>query len=225
MSLSASAIQMMADFGLSAQQIAAVAAANEAPPQALSRAEIQANYRARKRSQSVTNEVTSEVTHGNTPPPSPSPLLSPHTPQITPHPHPPENQIPRAREEAGLFTKPEKPKKPQKIATFMPECWQPNDFKPGSQSRRVVDGWPPGELANQLERFTAHHAKSGQKWVNWQAAWSTWVLNSERFGNGKNGRNQANRNGFAGNRPDEQIGRTTQAMLSAMRRLESAASG
>src|SRR5690606_21098282 len=63
--------------------------------------------------------------------------------------------------------------------------WRPAEFGPGTECRSVVDGWPPGELARQVERFTAHHTAKGSRFENWQAAWKTWVLNSREFGHGR----------------------------------------
>ena len=74
----------------------------------------------------------------------------------------------------------------------MPAGWVPTQFGPKSQSRATVDGWPPGELKIQLERFAAHHRSRGNKFKDWQEAWSTWVLNSRKFGGG-NGSNHQNR--------------------------------
>lgn len=82
----------------------------------------------------------------------------------------------------------------------IPEGWEPKQFGLKTISRSVVDGWPPGEAEAQLEHFTAHHRRSGQKFKDWQDAWSTWVLNSRRFGSVKN----ANRNsGTTGNRKSD----------------------
>ena len=66
--------------------------------------------------------------------------------------------------------------------------WEPAEFGLKTKSREIVDGWPPGELESQIEHFTAHHRSKGSKFKDWQDAWSTWVLNSRRFG----GRNHGN---------------------------------
>lgn len=82
----------------------------------------------------------------------------------------------------------------------IPSGWVPAQFGLKTKSRAIVDGWPPGEAEAQLEHFTAHHRRSGQKFKDWQDAWSTWVLNSRRFGSVKN----ANRNsGTTGNRKSD----------------------
>lgn len=70
---------------------------------------------------------------------------------------------------------------------IIPVGWKPAQFGKATKSRAVVDGWPPGELAAQIEHFTAHHRGKGNRFTDWQDAWSTWVLNSRRMGTG-NGR-------------------------------------
>jgi len=67
----------------------------------------------------------------------------------------------------------------------MPTDWQPMAFGVGTHCRNIVDGWPPGGMDRQLEHFRAHHGKKGDKFKDWQKAWATWVLNSEKFGNGQ----------------------------------------
>lgn len=81
----------------------------------------------------------------------------------------------------------------EKRAHDLPDNWQPLPFTEETESRKVVDGWPPGELERNIEAFTAHHRARGNRFKDWQQAWSTWVLNSRKFGNGK----QANSNGRA----------------------------
>jgi hypothetical protein len=79
---------------------------------------------------------------------------------------------------------------PPKIAHELPIEWEPSEFAQGSESRKVVDSWPPGELPVQVEMFKAQHGKKGDKFLDWQKAWSTWVLNTRKFGIGRqsNGR-------------------------------------
>lgn len=73
-------------------------------------------------------------------------------------------------------------KKQTQPARAMPDDWQPREFGKGTKSRDVVAGWPPGELESQVEHFKAHHRSKGSKFIDWQDAWSTWVLNSRRYG-------------------------------------------
>lgn len=59
--------------------------------------------------------------------------------------------------------------------------WRPEPFGEQTQSRVIVDGWPPDEAGRQIEAFRAHHAAHGNRLADWQQAWSTWVLNSVKF--------------------------------------------
>lgn len=81
----------------------------------------------------------------------------------------------------------------------IPDGWKPSQFGKGTKSRKIVDGWPPDDLSGHLEHFTAHHRARGNKFKDWQDAWSTWVLNSGKFGGQKNG--NANR-ASSGSSPD-----------------------
>lgn len=65
------------------------------------------------------------------------------------------------------------------------EDWSPQPFGERSKSRAIVDSWSPDELETQLEHFRAHHKSHGSRFIDWQDAWSTWVLNSRRFGPSK----------------------------------------
>ena len=83
----------------------------------------------------------------------------------------------------------QEPTKKKNRAHELPDGWQPRCFGAGTKSQRIVDGWPPGYFEEVLEHFVAHHTAKGSKFEDWQAAWSTWVLNSDKFGGKKNGRN------------------------------------
>lgn len=73
----------------------------------------------------------------------------------------------------------------------IPDDWAPRPFGDGTQSRKIVDGWSRDEHQRQVEAFVAHHRGHGSRWADWQAAWSTWVLNSERFGKPRESRPSA----------------------------------
>jgi hypothetical protein len=73
----------------------------------------------------------------------------------------------------------------------IPDDWFPKEFAEGTESRKVVDGWPPGELAAQVEQFRAHHASKNNIFSDPQKAWSTWVLNTRKWGIGRDGRTNA----------------------------------
>jgi hypothetical protein len=80
-----------------------------------------------------------------------------------------------------------------KRASVLPDGWVPSEFGKASKSFAIVDGWSVDELTEHIERFTAHHTARGNKFPDWQAAWSTWVLNTKKFEQGrKNGNRPAN---------------------------------
>lgn len=70
----------------------------------------------------------------------------------------------------------------EKRARVIPDDWMPEEFKAGTKSRAVTDGWTQEQYAEHLEAFMAHHSAKGSKFADWQAAWSTWALNSKKFG-------------------------------------------
>lgn len=71
----------------------------------------------------------------------------------------------------------------KKTARVMPEGWQPLPFASASKSGEIVATWTPDELRSQVEHFAAHHRARASKFVEWQDAWRTWVLNSRKWGN------------------------------------------
>lgn len=90
------------------------------------------------------------------------------------------------KKEGGNPPKPPRKKREgNKIKTPIPDDWQPKEFGEGTQSKAVVDGWPDGELAVQVEQFKANHRSKGNTFHDHQDAWSTWVLNTRKFGVGK----------------------------------------
>lgn len=97
-----------------------------------------------------------------------------------------DNQPPNPEDKGGDKTqKPEarvqKEKEPSVPKKALPKGWAPEPFGEGTKCRGIVDAWPDGVLALQVERFAAHHTARGNKFTDWQAAWKTWVLNSEGF--------------------------------------------
>lgn len=84
----------------------------------------------------------------------------------------------------------EKPKAKALVKKRMPipDDWQPAPFSIGSESRKVVDSWPPGEEAAQLEQMKAHHRSKHNTFIDPQDAWSNWVLNTRKWGIGRDGR-------------------------------------
>lgn len=67
-------------------------------------------------------------------------------------------------------------------ARVIPDNWKPEPFGERSKCRQIVANWSPDELDTQIEHFVSHHRGKGSRFVDWQDAWKTWVLNSRRFG-------------------------------------------
>lgn len=63
----------------------------------------------------------------------------------------------------------------------LPADWKPEPFGPDSQCFAIVAAWSPKELETQIEHFSAHHRGKGNRFLDWQDVWKTWVLNSRRF--------------------------------------------
>jgi len=63
----------------------------------------------------------------------------------------------------------------------IPVDWKPAEFGPASKCREVIANWSDGEIKTQIEHFTKHHRSKGSRFVSWQDAWETWVLNSRNF--------------------------------------------
>lgn len=108
----------------------------------------------------------------------------------------PTSQAPLPDRSEDLTQTPLNPPEPSKTHTkrthVIPDDWQPSAFSEGSKCAEVMDAWPPGELEAQLEHFTAHHRGKGSRFVDWQDAWKTWVLNSRKWNNnGGSNRNSA----------------------------------
>lgn len=82
-------------------------------------------------------------------------------------------------------TEPEEESNDKTRACAIPNDWEPKQFGEGTQSRKIVDSWDEETLATNVEHFIAHHRKLESKFKDWQSAWSTWVLNSKKFGGNK----------------------------------------
>lgn len=107
----------------------------------------------------------------------------------------------------SLPAAPPKTKKSQSPKTKIPEDFAPTQFGIGTQGREIVDGWPPGEQSAQIEAFISHHKAHGKLMSDWQSAWSTWVINSRKFGKSNNG------TGINANRPEPELNTVAQAAL------------
>lgn len=60
--------------------------------------------------------------------------------------------------------------------TDCPEDFAP-DPSPDSKTAERMATWPQSHLAEQIEKFIAYHRAKGSMFKNWQAAWTTWVIN------------------------------------------------
>jgi hypothetical protein len=103
---------------------------------------------------------------------------------------------------------------PKETLHAIPDEWEPLEFSIGSESRKVIDGWPPGEAAVQAELFKAQHGKKGDKFLDWQKAWSTWVLNTRKFGIGRNERP----NTMGRHQPNDGLSSTARAAIAVFGR-------
>jgi hypothetical protein len=58
-------------------------------------------------------------------------------------------------------------------------------FEPSDGTGKMAEiaaRWSPAERGKELERWRAHHSAKGTKMIDWDAAWQTWIGNSEKFG-------------------------------------------
>lgn len=153
MSLTAAAIRILADRGLSATDIADVAEAQSAAPS--SGAERQRRYRANKAEASL-SDVTSDVT----PAPPNGPPLSALSPPLNP---------------------PQSPSKPKGFSgqthktRRVPDGWQPG---PSVLAVAQRENFSPGELERALSMFRDHQFKDAHS--DWDAAARNWLRRTDR---------------------------------------------
>jgi hypothetical protein len=100
---------------------------------------------------------------------------------------PPETEADTEQQiaEATVVARKRAPAKKSKHS--LPENWKPSPFALGTKCRTIIDGWTDDELETQIEHFIASHTAKGNKFEDWQAAWQTWAINSEKFGAPRNG--------------------------------------
>ena len=74
----------------------------------------------------------------------------------------------------------EKPvaRKNAKAGCPLPESWEPV-LTPSAQ--RIVDSWPPGRLPDEVDRFRDYADDKGRVSLDWQAAFRTWIRNSQKW--------------------------------------------
>lgn len=99
----------------------------------------------------------------------------------------PLRHTPAAAADKPSYNHQEPPREKISRARSMPDNWIPSQFGIGTKSRIITDGWTQDEWQSHLEHFTAHHRARGSKFKDWQDAWSTWVLNSAKYGRQVNG--------------------------------------
>lgn len=74
-------------------------------------------------------------------------------------------------------------------------AWQPNENDAAYAAER---GFDQRQIAELRESFVDHHLKKGTEWVDWSAAWRTWVRNEVKFNQQRQrGNHEANRPGAA----------------------------
>jgi hypothetical protein len=83
---------------------------------------------------------------------------------------------------AKLAPKPPRTTTNKQTARVIPVDWKPEPFGEKSKCRPIVESWTPDERETQVEHFTVHHRGKGSRFVDWQDAWKTWVLNSRKWG-------------------------------------------
>lgn len=66
--------------------------------------------------------------------------------------------------------------KPTRAPTPRPESWTPTDAHRAYAKQRGLD------LDHEAHRFQSHHDSKGNLFVNWNAAFSTWLANALSFG-------------------------------------------
>lgn len=82
-------------------------------------------------------------------------------------------------------------KKPKRVAREIPDDFWP-DPSPGTKTAKRMSEWTKEKLETEVERFIAHHQARGNKYPNWQGAWTTWALNNFQQKRQPNGRNSNN---------------------------------
>lgn len=86
--------------------------------------------------------------------------------------------------------------KEAKRKSKFPDGFRPIDTPVISE---IIARWPAHKLAHELEQFGDYHRSRGNLMLDWQAAWRTWVRNSDKFSRNQNhgtSNNQSGRNHF-----------------------------
>jgi len=156
MTITAAAVRLMAEKGLSAIDIAEIMEAM-APTRTVN-AERQARYRERRKEARNDSNVTRNVT-------PPNDIYS-NPPELSP-----------SEAKASLA-----PKGKTRKGTRLPDDWQPETLT--GEIATAVCAWQPGMLERELARFRDYWtAKSGRTAAkqDWQAAWRNWLRNADEW--------------------------------------------
>lgn len=105
-------------------------------------------------------------------------LLTPEEPSVETKAIPP---VCPPQLDLGATTLPSGPTKKdrKRPARPMPDPWELGDGKTYDiAKRRYVDVFT---AEREFDAFKAHHQAKGSMFVDWEAAWNTWLINRERF--------------------------------------------
>lgn len=69
----------------------------------------------------------------------------------------------------------------------LPDGWQPEPLRPGTNAFEIYSGWMRGRFEQELEKFRNHHTAAGTRCENWQSAWCKWIGNTQNFERGRYG--------------------------------------
>ena len=88
---------------------------------------------------------------------------------------------------------------PKKKSTPGRKSALPDNFEPihTNRAKEVVDSWPRGMYERELDKFKDYHTAKRTLYVDWQAAFRTWIANAEQWRTQNDDRHRSNTNGFA----------------------------
>lgn len=91
--------------------------------------------------------------------------------------HTQEEEIRKDKKKEDIYTPVKKGKK-----TSFPDGFKPSPT-PASKTYRLMDKWTDKKLEHELEAFENYWRRRGDPMADWNACWSTWVLNNEKYSN------------------------------------------
>ncbi len=96
-------------------------------------------------------------------------------------PHPPEKKINIYIPPVVPQMDPEPPAEPKKLARQMRSDWEPSaDCLAWARGEKI--GATDQQIADQLEAFRDYHQSKGNRFLNWDQAFQTWMRNAKRRG-------------------------------------------